>query len=260
MLWFYAVLLGIVQGLTEFLPVSSTAHLILIEKFLKLPSETFGLSYDIALHWGTLAALLFYFRKKLTRLVVGIFTGHAKIALLLITGTIPAVVVGVLFESLIRSDIRSPKLIGVTLIFFSFVFLASEKIGKKIKNIKSISFLDSLIIGFFQSIALVPGVSRSGITISAGMLLNFDRETAGEYAFLLSIPIILIASVKDISTYTIASLNYEQIQLFAIGIVTSAIVGFITISVFLKFLKKYSLIPFIIYRIILALLIFILLS
>lgn len=251
----FTFVLGVVQGLTEFLPVSSTGHLILIERYFQLSSSQFGLSFDIALHLGTLFALLIYFRHKLVKLLVDFVKGERKLVYLLFVATVPALFFGLLLEPFIRSSLRTPFLIALNLFFFSFLFLYCERKSKQEKSYQQMSFFDAFLIGLFQAIALFPGVSRSGITISGGLLRNLKKEEAGEFAFLLSIPIIFIASGKDMVDLISSGLSLNYFSFFIFGAFTSFLVGFLTIKYFLLYLKKGGFFPFVIYRIILALII-----
>lgn len=249
---FFILLLGTVQGLTEFLPVSSTGHLIIIEKLFNLSPLKFGLSFDIALHFGTLLALLFYFRCKIIKIITDFIRGNRQTGYLLLIGTIPALMVGVLLQKSIETIFRDPLFVALNLIIFSLVFFVAEKTGKRQKNFSEIKNKDSFIIGVFQAIALLPGVSRSGITISAALLRNLKENEAGEFAFLLSIPVMLAAFTKDAFDLLKqeTSLQYFHFSVFGAGI--SFIVGLLCITYFLNYLKKHGLVPFIVYRIILA--------
>jgi len=251
---FKAVFLGIVQGLTEFLPVSSTGHLIVVGRWLGVSQETFGLSFDVALHLGTLLALVGYFREDLRKLFA------IKIAV----ATIPAVILGLIFESWIETNFRQPAVIGWALILFSLVIWWAdkkrfEKVGS-IKKIKEVNLKQALVIGIFQALALIPGVSRSGATISGGMFLGLKREPAARFAFLLSIPIIFGASLKrffDVGLTvsrlrTTFQLPTADLQFFLVGMITAAFFSFLTIKFFLRYLKTDSLLPFVVYRIILG--------
>lgn len=251
----FILFLSTVQGLTEFLPVSSTGHLILIERFFNLSPVKFGLSFDIALHFGTLLALVIYFKNKLTSYAIDFIKGKRKIGWLLIFGTIPAVIVGVLFESSIRGLFRNPIIIAINLAFFSLIFWLAEKISRKQKDFQRLSCREALFIGFFQAIAFLPGVSRSGITISGGLFRNLKKQEAAEFTFLLSIPIILIASIRDIFMLVQTGFPQELVLNFVGGSMISFFVGYFCIIYFLSYLKKHGLGPFIFYRIILSILI-----
>jgi len=166
-----AVLAGAVQGLTEFLPISSTGHLIVFEKIFGISQTEFGLAFDASLHLGTLLAIALFFFKDYLKIL------KFKNALLvqLAVGTIPAVFFGLLFETQIKTSFRQTWIVGLSLILFSFVFILAEKLGKQLKTKEKTTIADSLIIGVFQSLALIPGISRSGSTISAGLFLGLKR-------------------------------------------------------------------------------------
>lgn len=247
----YTTILAVVQGLTEFLPVSSTGHLILLEKFLNLSPDKYGLSFDVALHIGTLLALLMYFRGKIKSIIKDIVHKKTHVLLLLIIGTIPAAIIGLSVEELLDSYLRNTQVVASMLIIFSFIFWYAEKVSRENKNIQNLNKLDVLIIGFFQAIALIPGVSRSGITMSGGLFRNLSKEQAGEFTFLLSIPIITLASAKGV--YDLATTDSELNALvLGLGIIVSGATGYICIKYFLNYLKKHSLLPFILYRLILG--------
>lgn len=262
---FKAILLGAVQGVTEFLPISSTGHLILFEKVLGVSQDTYGLAFDAALHIGTLFAVLWFFRKDWRTLLYSVVsivktkrvaTANERLVLLLILGTIPAMILGLLLEDVIDTLFRSPLLVGLMLILFSGVLYYVEKVGKKKKDLVELSRWDSIVIGIAQSIALIPGVSRSGITMAAGMFRGLTRAEAARFAFLLSAPIVTGAGGKKfIDTITLFSsggLTTSQLIFFILGMCSSAIFGYITIKFFLQYISKHSLFPFVIYRIILG--------
>ena len=201
-----AAILGIVQGLTEFLPVSSTGHLILAERVLGVDKDTYGLPFDVALHMGTLLALLIYFRERWLSLVRGgvrtlqtrsLSDSDGRLAWLILIGTIPAAVLGVLLESKVEDAFRNAFLVATMLIAFSVVFVAAEKYGRRIRDLTSMRWPDSLFVGFGQAIALVPGVSRSGATICTGLFRDLKRPEAATFAFLLSAPVIAGAGLKE---------------------------------------------------------------
>src|SRR6266404_4894387 len=193
-----AVILGLVQGLTEFLPVSSTAHLILVSDALKLDPERFGLSFDVALHLGTALAVLLYFATTWIGLIGDVLRGRWRLPLVIVAGTIPAAVAGVLFETAVSTTLRSAVYIAIGLLAGSAIFVAAERMGARRRRLDRVSLVDGLIVGTAQAIALLPGISRSGITISAGLFRDFERGDATRFAFLLSTPIILGAGVKTL--------------------------------------------------------------
>lgn len=264
---FKIILLGVIQGLTEFLPVSSTAHLVLAEKLLGVSEASFGLEFDIALHLGTSLALILFFWRTWISLLACFFKKNEqekenqKLAINLIIATIPAILMGIFLEKHLKVIFRAPFWIAVFLILFSLVFFIAEKISKKNKGLKDTSLLDSLFIGLNQALALLPGVSRSGITISAGLLADLKPEEAGRFAFLLSTPIILGAFLKEHYQLFLDGklgtlLNWYSI----IGIMISFIVGILTLKLFLNYLSKRGLMPFIIYRVILGLVVLLLIN
>lgn len=244
-----AIIAGAIQGLSEFLPISSTGHLVLFEHLFKIPQNSFGLSFDASLHLGTLLAILVYFFKDYLKALKS-----QKMIINLIIGTIPAVIFGLLFEKAIETNVRQLWVIGIALIAFSLVMIYAEKIGKRIHEIKNISLRDSLLIGLFQSLALIPGVSRSGSTISAGLFLNLKRQDAARFAFMLSGPVIAGAGSKKFLEVALSgSTTSSEMSFFIAGMVSSAIVGYLTIKYFMRYLGKRSLNVFIYYRIILGL-------
>lgn len=243
--YIFAVVAGFVQGVTEFLPVSSTGHLIMLEKLFGVSQEQFGLAFDASIHLGTLAAVLIFFWKD----YINLYRNHALLIKLII-GTIPAVVFGLLFESLIESYFRQLWIVGATLIGFSIVMYIAEKYGKKIRPGTTMSKRESLMVGTFQALALIPGISRSGSTMSAGLMLGLTRPEAAKFAFLLSGPIVAGAGLLKFSeVFTSQSLQSDSFAYFVIGIISSCLFGFLTIKYFLKFISKHSLYPFIGYRI-----------
>ncbi|HEY5600876.1 MAG TPA: undecaprenyl-diphosphate phosphatase [Patescibacteria group bacterium] len=245
-----AVFAGFVQGVTEFLPISSTGHLIIFEKIFGISQENFGLTFDASLHLGTLLAVLIFFAKDY-------FAGLTRkdgLIFKLIAGTVPAVVAGLLLEDLIDSAFRQIWIMSLTLIGFSLVFVLAEKYGKKINDMSKIGLFQAFIIGLFQAFALVPGVSRSGSTISAGLFLNLKREDSAKFAFILSGPIIAGAGAKK---FFEAANNFNllssELNFFLIGMISSAFFGYLTIKYFLKYLTSKNLYPFVVYRVLLGL-------
>ena len=266
-----ALILGIVQGLTEFLPVSSTGHLILAREYLGLPLSG-GLAYDAVLHLATAAAVLIYFRKDflaLAKTLLGYASGsvpvpeNSRLFLALLIGTVPAVALGLLFEDTIENAFRSPVLVAYALIAGSAIFLAAEYVlaRRDASAYGSIapSWKNALVIGLFQAIALIPGMSRSGMTISGGLFTGFSREEATRFAFLLSFPVILGAG--GLKLFELLS-TPEEGAVFVIltGAIAAFVAGIAAIHALLLFVRRYSLIPFVVYRLLLAAVVFIFLS
>jgi len=243
MSYFLAILAGAVQGLTEFLPVSSTGHLIIFENIFGISQDNFGLAFDASLHLGTLTAIFAFFIKDYIRAL------KSKLALAIIVGTIPAVFAGLALESLIESSFRQLWVVGTALVIFSFVILLAEKMGPQKQSKDNVTLRQSLTIGLFQALALVPGISRSGSTISAGLLLGLKREEAARFAFMLSGPIIAGAGVKKfLEAAGSSQISTADFNFFIIGIISSAVFGYLTIKYFLKYLSQKTLYPFVIYR------------
>lgn len=247
--YFYAVLLGIIQGLTEFLPISSTGHLALTEDLLGLDPQTFGLQFDAAIQLGTTAAVIWFFRKDLWDLVRNWRQPkERKLMLALVLATLPALAIGAATERYIEGPLRSLWVIAIALILGGFVFLIVERIAKHTKDVNRATWVDALVIGFAQALALIPGVSRSGSTIVAGMLLGLKRDAAARFAFLLSIPIITIAGGKKLLEIATEPTSGNRMDVTMVGLVTSLIVGYFTIKFLLKFLAHHRLDVFAYYR------------
>jgi len=246
----YIIIIGLVQGITEFLPISSSAHLVIVPLFLKQTYQ--GLTFDVALHMGTLLALLIYFFKDWLLLIKkGIIAPKSKEGKLfwyIVLATFPAAIIGLIFESAAEVTLRNPWVISTALIFGSAALLFSDKKSKSDKEIRNIGIKESLCIGIAQALAIIPGISRSGITIAAGLLTGLKREQAAKFSFLLAVPIILGAGLLRISELKISNLNF----VFFTGILCSLIAGLFSINFLLKYLKRANLNVFILYRIILA--------
>lgn len=247
-----AIILGIVQGLTEFLPISSTAHLILLPWFFEWHGELNTLTFDVALHGGTLFSLLLCFYKDW----LDIFIRDRKMLLYIVIGTIPAGLAGLLLKDFVEDTFRNPLIIVFTLIFFGILMLVAEWFTKKkvAFHKEKLSLADVLFIGCAQAIALIPGVSRSGVTITAGLFRNIYRHEAARFSFLLSTPVIAGAFILE--TITIAN-NPDNFSfdLITAGFISAAISGYIAIKFLLNFLKKYPLNIFVYYRFLLAVII-----
>jgi undecaprenyl-diphosphatase len=241
-----AIILGIVQGLTEFLPVSSTAHLILFPWFFNWSGEVDTLGFDVALHGGTLLAILFSFRKDWFNLF---FRNHRLLGLI-IAASVPAGFTGFFLNHFVEHSLRSPLLISITLIVGGVIMLAAEKIYKY-RDMDRLVIKDVIFIGVAQAIAIIPGVSRSGMTIAAGLFRGLEREAAAKFSFLLSTPIIAGALMLHFRDAFINNGGYN-LQIFAAGLISSFITGFLAIKFMMKFLKRYPLNLFVYYRFLLA--------
>jgi undecaprenyl-diphosphatase len=241
-----AIILGIVQGLTEFLPVSSTAHLVLLPWFFNWGGDLNTLTFDLALHAGTLLALLFCFWGDWIEMLMH----KRRLFYLIILASVPAGVVGFLLNDIVEKSLRSPYIISIALVVFGVVMLLSEKMLKH-RTIEDLNLTDAMVIGISQAVALIPGVSRSGITISAGLFRGFDRSSSARFSFLLSTPIIAGAVLLHAKKMITGTTHYD-LNLFMAGFLVSAITGFAAIKFLMSFFKKYSLNAFVYYRFILA--------
>jgi undecaprenyl-diphosphatase len=253
-----AVILGVVQGLTEFLPVSSSGHLLLGQYFLGLNQDRFGLSFDVALHMGTLVAVVSYFWRDLIRMALAFFRsfGHRdlandpdqRLAYLVIASTIPAALIGFLFEGFFESTVRSPWVVVFNFVLVGILFLVAEAVGSHRRLASKLGFGEAFGIGLAQATALVPGVSRSGATITLGLFLGLRREEAARFSFLMSIPIIAGAGGLQLGEVLANGMGAHEWLLFVAGFFTSALVGYFTIRFLLEYLTHHSLRVFAYYR------------
>ncbi len=254
-----AIVLGIVQGLTEFLPVSSSGHLLLGQYFLGLDQDRFGLSFDVALHMGTLVAVVSYFWRDLLRMAFAFFRsfGHRdlandadqRMAYLIIAATVPAAVIGFFLEGFFEGPaVRSPWVVVFNFVLIGVLFIVGEVVGKRTRRASKLGFGEAVGIGFAQAAALVPGVSRSGATITLGLFLGLRREEAARFSFLMSVPIIAGAGSLKVGEVILQGMDAAQAFLFVVGFVTSAAVGYVTIRFLLNYLTNHSLRAFAFYR------------
>ena len=260
--YIYAIAAGIVQGLTEFLPISSSGHLVLFHDLLgfDLPDN---LTFDVVLHLGTLGALLLYFYKDIAKYARAFFqslTGwnlkndlNQRLSWYFAIGTIPAVIIGYFFEDLLEAIFRNATSVATMLIAFGAILYFVDKTAKQQKELKDVSWKNAIIIGAAQAIALIPGVSRSGITIIAGLSQKLKREDAARFSFLLSIPAVAGAGLKKL--LELENFNCNETLPYVFGFLAALLSGYLTIKYFLRFLEKNSLAVFACYRIMIGLLI-----
>lgn len=257
-----AAILGLVQGLTEFIPVSSSGHLILFHQLLGV-NETVqaGFLFDMALNIGTFSALVIYFRRDILKLITAIFNKQAKefkLAWLLVLATIPAAVFGFLLKDTAESTFRSSRLVACSLIVAGLVMLTAEWYAKRVKEktkLNDVTTKQSVAIGVAQALAIVPGVSRSGATITTGLFAGMDRVAATRFSFLLGIPIMFGAIMDTLLTKSAVGAVGDQTTQFVVGIVAAFVSGVFAIQFLLKFLSKHSLDFFAYYRIVLGVLV-----
>ena len=254
--YFQAVWLAVIQGISEFLPISSSAHLILPSEILGWPDQ--GLAFDVAVHVGSLIAVITYFRNDIVSLTLAwldsIFvrrqSPESKLAWCIVLGTVPAGLAGLLLGGLIELHLRSMSVIAFTMIFFGLLLAWADMRGRGERSIYQFTWKSALVVGGAQVLALIPGTSRSGITITAALALGFDRETAARFSFLLAIPIIMLSgSLKGLELIGAESVDWAMI---ATGTALSGITAYLCIKLFLNVIQRIGMLPFVIYRMLLG--------
>jgi undecaprenyl-diphosphatase len=262
--WLQIVVLAIVQGITEFLPVSSSGHLVLVPLLFGWADQ--GLAFDVAVHFGSLLAVCLYFRNDVAELLRGgmeVLTGRvdtvqSRFAIGLAIGTIPAAVAGLTLAGWIEENLRSPAVIVVTLSGYAILMVLADRLSPRERTIWDVRIRDAFLIGCAQALALIPGTSRSGVTITAGRLLGIARTDAARFSFLLSVPVILLASMYK-GLELVLGPDPVAWQELSGGIAVSAVVAYATIGFFMRVVGRIGLLPFAVYRVILAGIIFYLL-
>jgi len=253
----HTLMLALLQGLTEFLPISSSAHLILMPRLLGWPDQ--GLAFDVAVHVGTLAAVVAYFRHDIIRLLLAWLqscvrrqmTGDARLAWFVLLGTLPAALAGLLLHDVIETWLRSPLVIALATIGFGLLLWAADRFGSQQRSETGLQLMDVVWIGLAQAVALIPGTSRSGITMTAGLALGLTRSAAARFSFLLSVPVIILAG------------GYEGLQLLQqaepvawdtlmLGTGVAAVSAYLCIHFFLRLIERIGMLPFVIYRLLLG--------
>jgi undecaprenyl-diphosphatase len=254
-------ILAIVQGLTEFLPISSSAHLILVPILTGWPDQ--GLAFDVAVHLGSLIAVVYYFRKDIWTITFDWFAslkqrqrvGESNLMWAVLFGTVAVGIAGLSFKDFIETHLRSPQIIASTTILFGLLLWYGDKTGKANRDEHSITWRDIFIIGCAQALALIPGTSRSGITITAGLMVGLTRVAAARYSFLLSVPVIILAgglhTLELIKTP--AAVDWQALLT---GTAFSAVSAYLCITLFLGIINKIGMLPFVIYRLLLGLFLF----
>ncbi len=257
---FEAIVLGLVQGLTEFLPISSSGHLRIVPAFFGW--EDPGAAFTAVIQLGTMAAVLLYFRRDLWRIAVAWLRSlrdpeargdlDARMGWYIILGTIPIGILGLAFKDPIETEFRNLELIGTTLIVFGLLMLAAEAVSRRDRALREITRRDGLLIGLAQALALVPGVSRSGATISAGLLLNFDRAAAARYSFLLSVPAVVLSGLFELRHAGEGNLPIGDT---ALATVIAFVAGYASIAFLLRYLARHTIVVFVAYRLVLGVLV-----
>ena len=258
-----AAVIGLVQGLTEFLPVSSSGHLIVVREMFHWHFLKDDLTFDVALHLGTAMAVLGYFWREWLEMA-GALLGRMRPAwvpsnpgsiydsrflILLVVGSLPAAIVGLPLEQWVEDKVRSPEVVGVMLALFAVVLLVAERLGRKVRQIGAVRLGDAVVIGCAQAVALVPGVSRSGVTITAALARGLRREDAARFSFLLATPVIVGAGLLKMAQAVHDGIPSGDMAVLLIGTVTAAVVGWASIGYLLRLLQTQSYAPFVVYRI-----------
>ena len=256
------LVLALVQGLTEFLPVSSSAHLILVP--ILTGWEDQGLAFDVAVHVGTLSAVVIYFRKEIGKMFVSWVASvlgkgidkDAKLAWAVLLGTIPVGIAGLVFKDFIEENLRSAYVLAVATLVFALLLWWADAKARGERDEYSLRWIDVLFIGLAQALALIPGTSRSGATMTAGLFLGLSRQASARFSFLLSIPVIVLAGGLETMGY-IKEANIDDLQPLMLGALLSGVSAYFCIHYFLKLLERIGMLPFVIYRIILAIFLFV---
>ncbi len=268
--WIEAIILGLVQGLTEFLPISSSAHLRIIGEFLGTGADP-GAAFTAITQLGTETAVIVYFWYDIKRIVSKWFAAlfarvpqsdpDVRLGWFIILGSIPIVVLGLAFQTAIETTLRSLWIVAITMIVFGILLGIADYLGRKVLRLKELTWRHAVIFGFAQALALIPGVSRSGGTITAGLFLGYERRAAARYSFLLAIPAVfgsgLFQVYKSIKQPCVAAAQGCVPELFdpaqiAVSTIVAGVVGFAVIAFFMSYISKRSFLPFVIYRILLG--------
>lgn len=253
----HAAILAVIQGFTEFLPISSSGHLVLAPYFLDWEDQ--GLAFDVAVHMGTLAAVVLYFRKELIAMALawlrsvtgGPRSPESRMAWAIIWGTVPVAIAGFFVAGSVEEHLRSPMLVAATTAGFGVLLWLADFRGARRRDEFSLSWSDVLVIGLIQALALIPGTSRSGVTMTAGLLLGLTREASARFSFLLAVPVIVAAGSLE-TVHLLESPVPADWTALGVGALVSAIVAYLTIRWFLSFLGRMGMLPFAIYRLFLA--------
>ena len=258
MSFFQAFILGIIQGLTEFIPVSSTAHLLIVSKILGLPSDEKTFSFSVIIQLGTVFALLIFFWRDIWQIIEAFFLGikhkkpfenlHARMGWLVIVATIPALIAGFFLKDIVQNRFSDPfTQAGIRLLVTAGLLIAVEFLDRRERTLESATWQDALSVGLFQVLAIFPGASRSGSTIAGGMVRGFDRPSAARFAFLMSAPILLAAGAYESINVIEMPGTHAFLPYLITGFVTAAVVGWLSIKWLLAFISKHSLYIFAIY-------------
>jgi len=257
----HAIVLAIVQGLSEFLPISSSGHLILVPHFLGWPDQ--GLAFDVAVHVGTLAGVLAYFRTQLLQMARawisslsgGGLSPDGRLAWCVVLGTIPVGIAGLAFGGYIELMLRNPRFVAGTLAGFGLLMWAADRLGAERRDEYTVGWRDALLIGFAQALALMPGTSRSGVTMTMARALGLTRSAAARFSFLLAVPGIAMAGAYELQQLLSGPGDGVDWAMMGLGVLVSAVTGYLCIHVLLKVIERIGLLPFTLYRLLIAALI-----
>ncbi|MFA9459750.1 undecaprenyl-diphosphate phosphatase [Thiohalorhabdus methylotrophus] len=254
MTYLQALVLALLQGITEWLPISSSAHLILFPALVGWPDQ--GLGFDVAVHVGSLAAVMIYFRTDITAMardwgrsvVTRRLEGEARLAWAVLLATIPVGLAGLAFKDVVEGAMRDPHVLAWALIGFGVLLWAADARGRRVRTERQLTWKDVVVIGFAQALALIPGTSRSGITMTAGLAVGWTREASARFSFLLAIPVIVLAGGLDVVDI-IEGEARQPLPLLATGFLASAVSAYLCIWAFLAFIRRIGMGPFVLYRI-----------
>jgi len=252
------VVLAVIQGITEFLPISSSGHLILVPYVTSWPDQ--GLEFDIAVHIGTLSAIIVYFRRTLFAMardwLLSIAErreiGESRLAWAVLFGTIPIGIAGLVLHHEIETTLRSPLVVACTTIAYAVLLFIADRVGAQRRDLRTLGWLDVVVIGCAQALSLVPGTSRSGVTITAGLFRNLTRDAAARFSFLLAVPAMMGAGLLDLVGSAGSASGPADTRAIVLGLVISAATGLACIHFFLKWLTRYGVLPYVVYRLVLG--------
>jgi undecaprenyl-diphosphatase len=257
-----AIVVGLVQGLTEFLPISSSGHLIVVREMFHWHFLEDDLTFDVALHLGTTVAVLAYFWREWLQMLRALLPGRkatqvpanpasiydSRFLMLLVVGSLPAAIVGFALNDWVENEVRSPLIVGAMLIVFGLVLLFAERLGRKVRQTADAGWGDALLVGCAQAVSLVPGVSRSGVTITAALARGFRREDAARFSFLLATPVIVGAGLLKMTQAIHDGIPSSDVPVLLAGTVTASLVGWASIGYLLRLVQSQSYAPFVVYR------------
>jgi len=258
-----AIVIGLVQGLTEFLPISSSGHLIVVRELFHWHFLEGDLTFDVALHLGTTVAVLAYFWREWLEMLAALLPGrkpagvpanpgsiyNSRFLMLLVIGSLPAALVGFALNDWVENEVRSPLVVSAMLIVFGLVLLFAERLGQKARQIAGAGWGDAVLVGCAQAVSLVPGVSRSGITITAALVRGFRREDAARFSFLLATPVIVGAGLLKMTEAIHDGIPSGDVPVLLVGTVAASVVGWASIGYLLRLVQTQSYAPFVAYRI-----------